>query len=430
MRFLCLALLAGPSAFALQDPPKTPAFPGAEGAGALARGGRGGRVIIVTHLGDSGPGSLREAVEAEGPRIVLFRVAGLVELKSPLKITHPFLTIAGQTAPGGGICIQGFGCSVQADDVVVRHLRFRPGDVQGKATDALSVFKARRVILDHCSASWSVDESLSVTGEGCSDVTVQWCLISESLNKSVHAKGEHGFGSLIRTDGTVSFHHNLYAHHSSRCPRPGTYGTTPGLLDFRNNVIYNWGARAGYSSDDPALVNYVGNYLKPGPSTRTPRHAFRIGGPATRLFVADNFLGEPREDPWSLITHAAAENKADKAFAAAAVATDPPEAAFAKVLERAGATRPDRDAIDLRVVEEVRQGAGRIIDSQRDVGGWPSYPAGDPPADGDGDGMPDEWEKQHGLAPADATDGILDADSDGYTNIEEFLNDTDPNRKS
>jgi pectate lyase len=420
-----MTLLGGAAALA-QDSPQVPAFPGAEGAGAFARGGRGGRVLAVTHLGDAGPGSFRAAVEAEGPRIVVFRVGGLIELKAPLKISNPYLTIAGQTAPGGGICLKGYGCLIRADEVVVRHVRFRPGDVSGKEMDALAVLRARKVVLDHCSASWSVDETLSVTGEGCGEVTVQWCLITEGLNKSVHSKGEHGFGSLIRTDGKVSYHHNLYAHQNSRCPRPGTYGTAPGLLDFRNNVIYNWGSRAGYSSEDPALVNYVGNYLKPGPSTRTPRHAFRVGGAATRLFVADNFLDGKADDPWSLILGAAGPNKAAEPFAVEPVTTDAPDAALAKVLEQAGATRPARDAVDRRVVEEVRNGTGRIIDSQKDVGGWPAYEPGEPPADGDADGMPDAWEVKHGFDPADAADGARDADGDGYTNVEEFLNDTDP----
>jgi len=412
-----------------QEPPKVPAFPEAEGSGAMTRGGRGGRLIAVTHLGDSGPGSLRAAVEAEGPRVVVFRVGGIIELKSALKVSKPFLTIAGQTAPGGGICLKGYGCSIAADEVIVRHLRFRPGDVAKEEVDSLAVYRARNVILDHCSASWSVDETLSVTGEGCGDVTVQWCLITESLNKSVHPKGPHGYGSLIRTDGKITYHHNLYAHHTSRNPRPGTYGKEPGLLDFRNNVIYNWGARAGYSAGDPTHMNYVGNYLKPGPSTRTPDHAFRVGGAETRLFVADNALaGRETDDPWTLITGAVDGNKAREAFAMAPVTTEKPDAAFAKVLEQAGATRPARDAVDRRVVEEVHKGAGRIIDSQNDVGGWPAYEAGEPPADGDGDGMPDEWEKKYGLNPADAADGAKDADGDGYTNVEEFLNDTDPLR--
>ena len=428
MTGLALALL-----LAVAPPDRVPAFPGAEGFGAFTKGGRGGRVIPVTTLKDSGRGSLRAAVEAKGPRIVVFRVAGVIELKSNLSVRNSHLTLAGQTAPGDGICIKGYGFLIRADEVIVRHLRFRPGDVARKEVDSLSVYRARNVIIDHCSASWSIDEVLSVTGEGCTNVTVQWCFITESLNKSYHHKGEHGYGSLIRTDGDVTYHHNLYAHHRTRCPRPGTVGKKRGIvLDFRNNVIYDWGSPAGYTSEDRATINYVGNYLKRGPSTTDRDRIFNIGGDSTRMFVARNRLEgaeEGNEDNWRLIDDAKDMHRSGKPFPAAAVRTHDAKDAYEEVLKGAGATLPSRDAVDHRVAGEVREGKGRIIDSQKDVGGWPRYRSGDSPADGDGDGMTDAWEKKHGLDPRSDKDAGRDGDGDGYSNLEEYLNGTDPARK-
>lgn len=418
-------------ALALQaDPGRLPAFPGAEGAGACSRGGRGGKVLFVTRLEDSGPGTLRAAVEAEGPRIVVFRVSGLIRLKKGLSVRNPYLTLAGQTAPGDGVCIAGRGLGIRADHVVVRHLRFRPGDVSGKETDGLFVHRAKDVIVDHCSVGWASDEVLSVTGEGCTNVTVQWCLITESLNDSVHSKGEHGYGSLIRTDGKITYHHNLYAHHKTRCPRPGTYGKKPGILDFRNNVIYNWISPAGYTSEDAAKINYVGNFLKRGPSTRDRARIFRIGGEATRMFVKGNVLvgsGEKRD--WDLIDRAEERHRSREAFEVGAVRTDGARRAYQRVLAEAGATRPFRDLVDRRVVREVRRGGGRIIDSQRDVGGWPPYGGVPPAPDADGDGMPDHWESKHGLEAGDGADVHRDPDGDGASNIEEYLNGTNPREK-
>lgn len=415
------------------------AFPGAEGFGAMTRGGRGGAVLLVTNVEDYAPGkeepvpgSLRAAIETPGPRIVVFRVGGLIELKAPLVIREPYLTLAGQTAPGDGICLVNYACVLkETHDVVIRHMRCRPGDIMGVELDALSTASGcRNIILDHCSVSWGNDETLSVSGAGQDLITVQWCIISESLDRSSHQKGAHGYGTLLRTDGRVTFHHNLYAHHRTRCPRPGTYGEDPGLLlDFRNNVIYNWNAPAGYTAKDPARINYVGNYLKPGTSTTDRTHAFSIGGEATKMFVAGNIVeGVDTEgrDNWVLICNADAVHKAEKPFRVASVATTTAREAFECVLEDAGATRPVRDRVDVRVVESVRNGIGRIIDSQAEVGGWPSYQSGEAPADSDQDGMPDAWELKHGLNPDDPADSHLDGDKDVYTNVEEFINNTDP----
>jgi pectate lyase len=252
-------------------PPR--AFPGAEGFGAYAVGGRGGDVYHVTTLADSGPGSLRHGVsEARGPRTIVFDVSGTIFLRSELVIDRPFLTLAGQTAPGDGVTIAGFGTLISdTHNVIVRFMRFRPGDIncpefQG---DALSVVRSQDIVIDHVSASWSIDEALSVTHSD--RVTVQWSIIADSLNASCHREGRHGFGSLLRWGaGGLTFHHNLYAHHASRNPR---LGDDLGL-DFVNNVVYDWGSAPGYSgeaAEGSPRLNYVANTLVADP----PRPAER-----------------------------------------------------------------------------------------------------------------------------------------------------------
>ncbi|MGI5819867.1 MAG: pectate lyase [Armatimonadota bacterium] len=414
-----------------------PAFPGAEGFGATTPGGRGGQVIAVTNLDDSGPGSLRAAVETSGPRIIVFQVGGTIELQSELRVTEPFCTIAGQSAPGGGICLMNHGLAIRGThDVVVRYLRVRPGDLAGKEVDGISVHESERVVIDHCSASWGVDEVLSVTRS--EDVTVQWSIISESLHDSVHGKGPHGMGSLLNYNGNggISFHHNIYAHHNSRNPRPGGLEGEPGFtLDFRNHVIYNWGSACGYNDEDPQKINYVANYLRPGPSTRENqvRRAFRILGVATSFYAAGNVLDgypEATDDNWLMIvTSGEVTRERVEATAAhpAPPITEHPASELLSVLARdCGATLPVRDAVDARVIDTIISGTGSIINSQNDVGGWPELAAGEALDDSDGDGMPDVWEIEHGLDPHDPTDGPEDLDGDGYTNVEEFLNGTDP----
>lgn len=398
-----IGLLAGYAGAA-----EEPAFPGAEGFGAFSRGGKGGRIYSVTTLEDyhpgrgardavtrdgSGevilpaqaavskeppiPGSLREAVEAEGPRTVVFAVAGTIELKAPLVIRNPYITITGHTAPAGGICLKNYGVVVSdTHDVIIRYLRIRPGDSMREAVDGLSIGGSRNVIVDHCSTSWALDENLSVSGAGSTAITVQWCIISESLHDSWHPKGPHGMGSLLRTDGEVSFHHNLFAHNNARSPRPGTYGELPGLrLDFRNNVIYNWGAIAGYTADDPATLNYVANYIKPGPSVKGERRtAFRIGGETTRIYAKDNVLVDGdavMTDDWAMIARESPDHVLPLPVPTPDMTTQTAQDAYEAVLEGAGATKPRRDAVDARIVEDVRQGRGAIINSQEEVGGWP-----------------------------------------------------------
>lgn len=425
---------------------RIPAFPGAEGAGMWTRGGRGGKVIEVTNLNDSGAGSLRKAINTTGARIVIFRVSGNIQLQSELKISKPYITIAGQTAPCDGICLKNRQLVVVTDQVIIRFLRVRPGDNAGKAIDSISASKGKNIIIDHCSASWSVDETLSVTCQPTKpsplldNVTVQWCMITESLNCSVHPKGCHGCGSLLRGSygGKYSFHHNLYAHHYRRNPFAGNYidyNTDPKglILDFRNNVIYNWrGQYAGWNGPEDSVVkmNFVGNYYKKGPDS-TNNYAFLVNPRTThnRAYFSDNYInGSCPNDPWSLVKFkdfTGAEKmayKQAKSIAVESVTTDDAITAYKKVLADAGATLPKRDAVDTRVVNDVINGTGKIIDDEAEVGGWPKLKSTKPPIDTDHDGMPDDWELTKGLNPNDSSDGGEDRNGDGYTNVEEYLN--------
>jgi hypothetical protein len=431
----------GPLLAATQDtgslPESIPAFPGAEGFGAYSKGGRGGRVYHVSSLADRGPGSLREAVEAEGPRTVVFDVSGTIQLAKTLEIRNPFITIAGQTAPGDGICLRDATLQISADHVIVRFLRCRLGD-EGSGGDALSIGRGRHVIVDHCSASWSLDEVLSSSTSlpDLNDITVQWCFITEALNPK-----NHGFGSLIRGchGARYSYHHNLYAHNRGRNPRPGNYdGPNPHdkdpdglLLDFRNNVMYDWaGSYAGYNADAQSVtkLNYVGNYLVPGPNSNVTGRAYREGSPYNRGYFAANYYNHAFiDDQWSLVifewsAERIAAYKQSEPFEAGPISAQDGKAAYQAVLDRGGASLPVRDAVDRRIVTEVKSGTGGIINSQAEVGGWPELQTATAPHDADGDGMPDAWEQQHGLNPDDASDGSADTNADGYTNLEDYLN--------
>lgn len=423
--------------------PAIPAFPGAEGAGALTSGGRGGRVIAVTSLADSGPGSLRAAVEAAGPRIVVFRVSGIIDLQSDLVITHSRLTLAGQTAPGDGICLRGRSLRVQgAEDIIIRHLRIRPGAGSGEPLDGVEVRDSRNVILDHCSLSWTIDEALN-TWHGVENLTVQWCLIAEPLNRSVHPKGAHGYGASIG-GRNASYHHNLFAHATARNPSvAGNHLEHTVNLDFRCNLVFNWQHRT--CDGKPVSANLLNNYFKPGPAT-SPAVRRRIArlddtqsayGYPSRWHIGGNFMeGAPdvTADNWRGVeldkNVTLAANRSIEPFPVAPVTTQPAAEAYALVLRQAGATRPRRDAVDERIVREVASGTATqgngIIDSTDQAGGWPLYRSLPAPVDTDHDGMPDAWERRHGLNPANPADGIGDPDKDGYPNLEEFINGTDP----
>lgn len=414
-----------------------PAFPGAEGAGAYTPGGRGGRVLAVTTLEDYRPGhekpvkgSLRAALMARGPRIIIFRVSGNIVLKSELAIEEPFVTVAGQSAPGGGICLTNFGLKIQTHDVVLRYIRIRPGDVEQQENDAVSC-NARNVIIDHCSTSWAIDEVLSTNGDSA-NLTVQWCLITESLNQSFHHKGSHGYGSLISGPGEISYHHNLYAYHRSRNPRPGRV-----RLDFRNNLVAAWGDRAGYCGNERLEMNYVANMLWPLAYSKSKEFAFLPGGLNPRIYLADNryhAATAPAADQWSFIRtperfqpgEAKKLMQATHLFPTAEVTSESVETAAERILSEGGASKPARDAVDERVTHQIRNGAGKLINSQTEVGGWPELQSTTPPQDQDGDGMPDEWETRYQLDPQKKADASADQDGDGYTDIEEFLNETDP----
>ena len=430
-------LLAGAPANAQTAPAQPLAFPGAEGAGAHALGGRGGRVLRVTNLADSGPGSLRAAVEASGPRTILFDIGGTIRLERPLRVREGRVTIAGQSAPGGGITLRDQPLLIEADDVVVRYLRVRLGDVGRTESDSLSVVRGQRIMIDHVSASWSVDETLSAGSpgrdpqQGVRDLSVQWSIISESLNHSIHSKGAHGYGSLIRGGfgARISFHHNLWAHHSARMPRPGNYNgpeidPAGPLVDIRSNIFYDWGGiRSGYNADEATNIayNFVDNAYVAGPSSRA-NIAFNESNRLARSYFAGNSMnGVVPADPWSLVTGVAIPaNRLAAPVEVAPVAPDPAPSAYRRILAGAGASRT-RDAVDLRVLSEVAQRTGRLIDSQADVGGWPELAPGRAWRDRDGDGMPDDWERRHGLDPADPADGNADRNGDGYTNLEEWL---------
>ncbi|MBO8131042.1 MAG: T9SS type A sorting domain-containing protein [Candidatus Marinimicrobia bacterium] len=427
-----------------------PAFPGAEGWGKYTIGGRGGRLIEVTNLNDSGEGSLRWAVESEGPRIVIFRVSGTIELRSPLRIENPYITIAGQTAPGDGICVKNYPIMINTDQVIIRYLRIRLGDASGGEYDAMGSRYHKHIIIDHCSLSWSVDETISLYH--CDSLTIQWCIISESLYNSVHSKGHHGFGAIWGGPNS-SYHHNLFAHHSSRTPR---FASGSGNTDFRNNVIYNWrynNVYGGEAHDDDwpespyTTVNIVANYYKYGPATSKDERRYRIVNPSSRSgledygkwYVADNYVwGYPNvtEDNWRYGVQGVSKDvkeyiRSDTPFEYMPITQHTAEEAFNLVLQNAGATLPRRDSIDIRIVEEVYSGTATygasygagtgIIDSPEDVGGWSILRTGPAVVDTDHDGMPDEWEIENGLDPENPDDRNIRHES-GYTMVEIYLN--------
>jgi hypothetical protein len=362
-----------------------PAFPGAEGFGTFTPGGRGGKTVYVDNLNDDGPGSLREAIETKRPRLVVFRVGGVIALKSTLHIDEPFITIDGQNAPGAGIMLRNHGIEVRTHDVILRYFRVRVGDDAihlddpkalesyegGSGEHALYFIEgSKNCIADHLSLSWSTTKILSITK--LSDlITVQWCILSEALNFA-----GHGYASLAGGN-RVTWHHNLFAHNHSRNVR------FQGLVDadFRNNVIYDWGDRVSYGEFDK--VNYIGNYAKRGPSTIQDPPQFHDGGAVVMpgsFFLTNNILeGNKRvnQDNWRGTGYFEERNvvAASSPFLAPPVATESPQAAYEDVLKNAGATLPQRDVVDQRIVREVRDGTGHIIKWVKDAGGWPDFPA-------------------------------------------------------
>lgn len=432
------------------------AFPGAEGYGKYTTGGRGGRVLLVTNLNDSGEGSLRHAVERKGPRIVVFAVDGTIELKSPLRINNDSITIAGQSAPGDGICLKDYPLVVNASNVIVRYIRVRVGDRHRLDSDGLGGgrYGQKNVILDHISVSWSIDECLSIYKT--ENLTVQWCLVTHSLHTSVHTKGSHGFGG-IWGGYKATFHHNLLANHASRNPRFASVDGTK-WVDYRNNVVYNWGFKTAYGGGHHAEINMVNNYYKPGPASQHHRLLDVAADGTGRYYVAGNVMeGDDAvtNDNRSAVTDCAGKCyvrsiksiKSSSGISPEAIPTageecvsclvdtpfpyepineDTPSGAYRRVLESVGCSF-SRDAYDKEVLRQVEKGIGTfgtdgIIDSQEDVGGWPVLKAGQALKDTDADGMPDEWELRHGLNPEDASDVSAYTLNKEYTNIEVYLN--------
>ncbi len=456
---LALASMAS-SSLRAEEPSSVLAFPGAEGYGKFTVGGRGGAVYEVTNLSDAGPGSLRAAIEAEGARTVVFRVSGTIELSSPLVIRHPFITIAGQTAPGDGITLAAYPLMIGADEVIIRYVRVRLGGASGVDTDAVSGRFHKNLIIDHVSASWSVDEVFSVYH--MENVTVQWSIVAESLYGSNHIKGHHGFGGIWGSNYS-SYHHNLIAHNSSRNPR---FASGSGNTDFRNNAIYNWGYESAYGGEAEQFdtdrflfsnINMVANYFKPGPATQPGEVSHRIAHPLTRSglsdygrwFVADNVVEgnlAVSSDNWDggvQVEDATALALIRRAspWPAMPIEQQPAREAFLLILDNAGATKPARDAVDRRIVQEARDGTATfegsayrlentirdpgvrtgMIDDPADVGGWPELHSTVPPDDADHDGMPDDWERANGLDPDDADDRNH-MEATGYTALEIYLN--------
>ena len=421
-------------------PDGLPVFPGAEGFGTHTRAGRGGKVLAVTSLADSGPGTLRDALADASPKTIVFRVGGIIELRSLLFVAHPFVTIAGQTAPGDGIVLKNFGLVVTTNDVLIQSIRVRPGNQGATPADrnkAIAILgptgKARsgayNVVVDHVSASWGEDETVS-TWFGPHDITVSWSIVSEGLNRSRHFKGGHSAGLLVGDHSDrVSLHHNLLAHNDYRNPLIISGGTH----EIVNNVVYDWGSLVTEIVDDaPASVNVVGNWYQAGPSSKTP-YEILINptgkNQVPRVFVSGNAKsGEASvpADEWTRVQLGWRSKGAPEKYRAAGpapgarVTAGDAKEALRLVTAGAGAVVPRRDSIDERIVADVRNGSGSIIDSPDQVGGYPVYARGVAPADSDGDGIADEWERRNGLDPANPSDGNA-VDRDGYTNLERYL---------
>lgn len=430
-----------------------PAFPGAEGFGTYTTHGRGGKVIKVTNLNDSGPGSFREAIETSGKRIIVFTVGGIIHLKTKLNIFEPYCMIAGQTAPGDGICLIGSNINIATHDVVLRYIRVRPGDGEGtdpEDRDGIEVYpfdapdygypsKAYNIVIDHCSVSWGIDENVSFYGSliptdsvQVHDITLQWSIVSECLADSRHPKGSHSKGILVAGGAyQISMHHNLLAHNEERHPlfKTGTNGT------FVNNVLYNepWGiglVNEDGDYDHPNLsgIDIIGNYVKEGVNSDGIGYILNLEkkylSKPSKYYVKGNITKNrtlESQDEWDAtrtVGFTLEDIKAEEPiFDSTQIATSTAFEAYKLVLEQVGCNIPVRDVVDNRIINEVKTGGGHFIDSQTEVGGFPEYKTGKVPDDIDNDGMPDSWEKQYGDIDASG----FDVDKN-YTNIEMYLN--------
>lgn len=433
-----------------------PAFPGAEGFGAATLGGRGGKIFEVTNVNDSGSGSLRACVEASGARTCVFRVGGLINLQSALTIKNPYITIAGQTAPGGGITLKktngGDALTIKTHDVILRYITSRPGagGENHAAQAASNGDHLYNIIIDHCSFSWGTDEVLE-TWYKVTDTTIQWSIVSEGLDCSTHSKGCHSKGLMVGGYASsesknalgsenITVHHNLFAHNGERNPLI----QTSGLVDVVNNVAYNPFGTFMYlymKSQSIVPVNYVGNFYKYGPDTDSGKYEIKTyddGGIGADIYVADNIGPHRKTDSLAqeVVVESGSRNfLTSTRHPAPLVTTTSAFTAYDDVLASAGNSAgvscdgewfDRRDSIDTRVVNDVRNGTGRIIDDPSQVGGWVTPAAGSPCADSDHDGMPDAWETRYGFNPNDKSDANADADGDGYANVEEAINGSNP----
>lgn len=465
---------------ALADSQKVPSFPGAEGYGRYTTGGRGGKVYHVTNLNDSGDGSLRWALSQPGPRTIVFDVDGTIHLNSKLQIPS-HTTIAGQTAPGDGICVADYPFLIHGQNIIIRYMRIRLGSINAAdcddSWDGFGGFDYRDLIIDHCSVSWSFDECLSVLGN--INTTVQWCLVAQSMVNVGHSKGNHGYGGNWGGSG-ASFHHNLIAHHTSRTPRLGPRPSTQldERMDMRNNVIYNWGGNGCYGGEG-MKVNIVNNYYKPGPATLTlsnvKQQRIAAVGVRTNEYVAQYPAYAPAlhlwgkyyvtgntntkwpsvdADNWGLgftsqVDAGACDGTWTKATRDSIKLTEPiafvhttthsAADAYARVAAYVGASK-GRDAFDAQIISDLQNGTATATGSGLSSGfintqddntaiiatygsAWPTLNSGTAKADTDGDGMPDEWESTNGLNPNDAADGnATTLSAEGYTNLEVYMN--------
>lgn len=467
---------------------KVPAFPGAWGGGMYSFGGRGGKIFVVTNLADGGPGTFREACEAGGPRFVVFNVSGIIHLKDRIRVRAPYITIAGNTAPGDGVCIAGNTTELETHDVIIRYMRFRRGETWvGDRNDSLGGNPTGNIMLDHISGSWGLDENMSMyrhmyqpPGGGKElklptvNITMQNCIFSEGLNTYHHA-----FGSTIGGLNST-FHHNLWACNTGRNPSVGMYGD----FTFVNNVLFNWVHRTIDGGDHNSDFNIINNYLKPGPATpKDAPIAYRLLKPESERnknvvdhfgkacvsgnivegsarVTANNWDGGVQPDVKAHPLDAVlAEIRTNAPFPHAPLPIESAVKAYQDVLNNAGATLPHRDAVDQRVIEMVRTGkttskpglniheelshAGYseeaiselirlaslgIITNPSQVGGYPEY-KGEPIKDLDADGIPLSWKKKYQLDANDAALAQKDLQGDGYTVIEKYLYGLDPTKK-